>query len=144
MRFDVRDQFSDAQVVTATAVSTSSKKKPAAQDLAIGDAMGVALFVDSTATQAGTLTVEMIEADDAALTTNIVSVGSVVFNAADLLAGKQYFIEQAAYKSSKEYYGVRYTPAGGLTTVTVSAYHGKKCDTANYKSFQTVYTVDNV
>lgn len=150
MRHDLFDQFSVQQTLAGTGsqVSTNSKGKEAAgQDLAIGAAdMGIVFAIDQgDLGGAGTaLTVELIEADDIALTTNVVVIsGGVTIPKAKLVDGFQTFIPAAPYMMSKKYYGVRYTPVGGAITGNVNAYWGTKDDVAVYKSFNTPYTVSN-
>lgn len=148
MRFDVMDQFSAQQVLAGSAaqVSTNSKKKPAAQDLGIGKAeMGVGVFVDQGAL-AGTgtdLTIEIIEATDAALTAGISSLASMTIPKASFEDGASFFLVLPGYRMTKEYFGVRYTPVGGTITGAVNSYYGSKDDVANYKSFDTPYSVSN-
>lgn len=145
MRFDLFDQFSVAQVFPAgaTTVSTNSKKKPAAQDLGIGKRqMGLAIFATANAAGANPITVELIQATDAALTTGIDVLASMTFTAAELAAGKAYFLALPPYKMSKAYYGARVT-TGAATTATLDIYFGSEDDVAQYKSFDTPYNVEN-
>lgn len=141
---DVRDMFSDQQVVTGTEVSTNSKKKPAAQDLGIGcKRMGLVVRVDSAAAGGGTLLAELIQADDDALTTDVEALAGMTIPAESLIEGKSFFVELPGYLMNKEYFGARFTPAGGMTTVTLSAYFGAHQDVANFKSFPSTYNVQN-
>lgn len=148
MRFDVLDQFSDQQVLAGSAaqVSTNSKKKPATQDLGIGEAeMGAAIFIDQ-GDLAGTgtdLTIELIEATDAALTTSIKSLASMTIPKASLVDGSAFFLALPGYRMSQEYFGIRFTPIGGTITGKINAYYGSKDDVANYKSFESTYVVKN-
>lgn len=149
MRFDILDQLSVQQTLAGAVaqVSTNSKKKPAAQDLGIGRCpeMGLAFFIDQgdlggTGTH---LTIELIEATDAALTAGIAQLSAMTIPIAQLLDGSAFFLALPGYLMSKEYFGARFTPVGGTITGNVNAYFGSKDDVANYKSFDTPYNVDN-
>lgn len=148
MRFDAFDQFSNQQVLSGSsaAVSTNSKKKPAAQDLGVGLAdMGAAIFIDQGALGGtGTdLTIELIEATDDALTTSIKSLASMTIPKASLVDGAAFFLGLPGYLMSQEYFGIRYTPVGGTITGKINVYYGSKDDVAKYKSFNTSYVVKN-
>lgn len=146
MRNDLLDQLSDAQVVTAAAVSTNSKKKKAiTQDLGIGEAeMGLVFAATVNAVGGGSFTIEIIEADNAALTTNPVSLASMTLTAAKLLKGKGFFLPLPPNTMTKEFYGARFTPVGGTSpSLTVEAYFGSSNDVAQYKSFTSPYNVAN-
>lgn len=142
---DVRDQFSDEQVITVAAVSTNSKqKKNVAQDLGIGcKELGAVVRVDEAAVGGGSLLVEIIEATNGALTAGVTSLASMTIPAAQLVEGKSHFLELPPYVMAKEFYGLRYTPQGGMTQVTVSSYFGARQDVANFKSFPSTYNVQN-
>ena len=145
MRFDLLDQLSAAQVVSAAAVSTNSKKvKTIGQDLGIGEEMGLVFAATVDATGGGSFTVEIIEADDAALTSNVVSLATMTLTAAKLKAGKGFFLALPPYRQTKEFYGARFTPVGGSSpSLTVDAYFGSENDVAQYKSFTSTYNVAN-
>ena len=148
MRFDVLDQLSAQQVLAGASaqVSTNSKKKPAAQDLGIGEAeMGIAFFIDQGALAgAGTdLTLEIIQATDGALTTGIEQLAAVTIPKASLVDGAVFFLSLPGYMMDTEYFGARYTPVGGAITGKINAYYGSKDDVAKYKSFNTSYVVKN-
>jgi hypothetical protein len=67
------------QPVTVTAVSTNSISLSQIRDMGIGDELGFAISVvggSVTAAGAATVTFEAITADDGALTTNVIVVGS--------------------------------------------------------------------
>lgn len=143
MRFDIFDQLSNKQVFTASAVSTNSiKRKNLKKREDINDMMGLAIFVDAVGTAPSTsLTVELIQADDGALTTNVQSLKTLNIPLADIKAGNGFFLELS--KMTKEYFGARVVPTGGTPSVTMSVYYGSEHDVANYASFQTPYTVAN-
>ena len=146
MRNDLLDQLSDAQVVTAAAVSTNSKKKKTfTQDLGVGQTeMGLVFAATANAVGGGSFTIEIIEAENAALTTNVVSLASMTLTAAKLLKGKGFFLPLPPYEMTKEFYGARFTPVGGTSpSLTVDAYFGSSDDVAQYKSFTSQYNVAN-
>lgn len=147
MRNDVLDQLSASQVVTAAAVSTNSKKKKTlAQDLGIGGSpnLGLVFAAVVDAVGGGSFTIEIIEADNAALTTNVVSLATMTLTAAKLKAGKGFFLALPPYTMAKEFYGARFTPVGGSSpSLTVDAYIGSEDDVAQYKSFPSTYNVAN-
>ena len=137
-RFDREDQVADSQVFPAAAtVSTDSLKKPAAQDLAYGHLPFVlAVFAQGNTGAATSWLVEAIQADNAALTTNVQVLASATYTAAELVAGKAYEIAIPKGKMSKEYIGARCTATGGTTpTFTASMYYAEGGITAPYKSF---------
>jgi len=148
IRHDVLDQLSVQQVLAggAAQVSTNSKKKPAEQDLGIGCAeMGVLFAIDS-GDLAGTgthLTMEIIQATDLALTAGIVQLAQQTVAIADLIDGAQFFVELPSYMMDTEYFGARFTPVGGTITGAINAYYGSRADFAKYKSFPSVYNVEN-
>jgi hypothetical protein len=80
MRFDVENQLSVAQAFTGAAtVSTNSyKKQSAAQDISIGRRMALMVMPTVAAGAGSTHTMEVIEATDAALTTSVSSLGSIL------------------------------------------------------------------
>lgn len=143
MRFDIFDQLSNKQVFTASAVSTNSiKRKKLTKREDITDKMGLAIFVDAVTTAPTTsLTVELIQADDGALTTNVQSLKTLSIPLADIKAGNGFFLNLS--KMTKEYFGARVVPTGGTPSVTMSVYYGSEDDVANYVSFDTPYTVAN-
>lgn len=151
MRFDVLNQLSAAQVCgTGATISTNSiAKKSVSQDLGIGSnptQMGLAFAPTVDAAGATSWTIELIEAENGALTTNVVSLASMSLLTADLTAGKQYFLPLPGYKmkSAKTHYGARYTAVGGSgEQLTLDAYFGSADDVANYKSFTSTYSVAN-
>lgn len=146
MRFDLLDQLSAAQVVTAAAVSTNSKKvKTIGQDLGVGECeLGLAFAAVSDAVGGGSFTIEIIEATDAALTAGVVSLASMTLASTKLLAGVGFFLPLPGYVQTKQFYGARFTPVGGSSpSLTVDAYFGSDEDVAQYKAFTSTYTVAN-
>lgn len=137
MRFDIENQLSVAQAFTGSAaVSTHSyKKQSAAQDLSIGRRMALLLLPTVAAGAGSTHTLEVIQADDAALTSNVESLASVSVLAAGLTLGDQVEIPIPQGVMDKQYVGFRHTATGGTTTLTCDVYLVPQDEIAKYKSF---------
>jgi hypothetical protein len=122
MILDTGNLFSDAQSLTGTSavVSTSSVDLGSARDVGSGE--NVELFCSATASggTSPTLAVEIIGADDAALTSNIVVYASVP---AVALAAPQDIVLPSlpVMATKKRYLGLRYTQGGTSPTSTVTA-----------------------
>lgn len=151
MRNDVLNQLSAAQVCGAGAsVSTNSiAKKSVAQDLGIGSIhrqMGLVFAPTVAAAGATSWNIELIEAENGALTTNVVSLALMNLATAALKPGKAFFLPLPPYKMSsvKTHFGARFTAVGGSgEQLTVDAYFGSSDDVAQYKSFPSTYNVAN-
>lgn len=137
MRFDLENQLSVAQAFTGAAtVSTHSyAKQSAAQDLSIGRRMALAVFPVVDAGAGSTHTLEAIQADDAALTSNVQSLASVSVLAANLKKGQCIEIPIPQGVMTKQYLGFRNTATGGTTTVTLDVYLMPQDEIVKYKSF---------
>ena len=124
MRYDIENQLSVVQAFTGAAtVSTHSyKKQTAAQDLSIGRRMALLVKPTVAAGAGSTHTLEAIQADDGALTTNVQVIGSSTVLAADLKKGSEHEIPIAQGKMTKQYIGFRHTATGGTTTLTADVY----------------------
>lgn len=143
MRFDIENQLSVAQAFTATAVSTHSyKKQTAAQDLSIGRRMALLAMATVAAGAGSTHVLEVIQADDAALTSNVAVLGSVTVLAADLVPGKEFEIPIPQGTMDQMYVGFRNTITGGTTTVTLDVYFMPQDEIAQYKSFPKINKVE--
>jgi len=137
MRFDIENQLSVAQAFTGAAtVSTNSyQKQSAAQDISIGRRMAL-LVLPTVAQGAGsTLTVEVIQADDAALTSNVEVLSTVTAIAANMTLGDQLEAPIPQGVMTKQYLGARLTLATGTTTITCDIYLVPQDEIAHYKSF---------
>ena len=137
MRFDIENQLSVAQAFTGSAtVSTHSyAKQSAAQDISIGRRMAL-LVLPTVAQGAGsTLTVEAIQADDAALTSNVEVLATVTAIAANMTLGDQLEVPFPQGTMTKQYLGARLTLATGTTTITADIYLVPQDEIAQYKSF---------
>lgn len=125
MRWDYENQVCNAQAFTgaATVSQDSIKKGSAAEDISIGRRMAFLFCVEVAAGAGSTHTFEAIQADDAALTSNVQVIGSTTgILAADLYKGAMIEIPIRQESITKQYLGIRNTATGGVTTVTGSAY----------------------
>lgn len=140
MRFDVQNQLSSAQAFTGAAtVSTNSyQKQSAAQDLSIGRRMSL-LFLPTVAAGSGsTHTLEAVQADDAALTTNLEVLGTVTALAAALIPGAAIEIQFPNRSMTRTYLGFRNTATGGTTTVTADVYLVPSDEIPGFRTFPKV------
>lgn len=140
MRFDLENQLSVAQAFTGAAtVSTNSyKKQSAAQDISIGRRMALLLLPTVDAGAGSTHTLESIQADDAALTSNVEVLATLTKLAADLTTEDVIELPIPEGVMSKQYLGFRNTSTGGTTTVTLDVYLVPQDEIAKYKSFPKV------
>lgn len=140
MRFDVQNQLSVAQAFTGAAtVSTNSyAKQTAAQDLSIGRRMSLLFLVTVAAGAGSTHTLDAIQADDAALTTNVEVLGSVSKTAAQLVLGAAVEIPFPNGSMTRKYLGFRNTATGGTTTVTGDVYFVPAEEIPKFRSFPKV------
>lgn len=140
MMFDVENQLSVAQAFTGAAtVSTNSYKKgSAAQDISIGRRMALLLLPTIAQGAGSTLTLEAIQADDAALTTNVEVLNTVTVIAANMGLGKQLECPIPQNVMTRLYLGARVTIATGTTTITADIYLVPQDEIAKYKSFPKV------
>ena len=136
MRYDIQNQLSAAQAFTATAVSTNSyAKQSAAQDISIGRRMALLVLPTVNAGTGSTHVLEAIQADNAALTTNVEVLGSVTVLAANLTTNKRIEVPIPQGTMTKQYLGFRDTISGGTTTVTLDVYLMPQDEIECYKSF---------
>ena len=118
---------STAQAITATAVSTDSIDiQLPNRDLSAGKEFYMCAQWGTAATAAGaaTVTFEIISADDAALTSGVVShTTSATIGKATLVPGYRVALTMPMGTKSKRYVGMRYTVATGpLTAGTVTSF----------------------
>ncbi len=144
MILDVLNEVCSAQAFTTTAVSANSiDTLSASSDMTIGRRI-VGLFVPSVAAGAGsTHVLAVIQADDAALTTNVEVLGSITVLAAALTVGSKHEIPVSQGVKTRRYLGIKDTITGGTTTVTASAWIVPQDEIAKYKSFPKVVHADN-
>ena len=144
MRFDIENQMSVEQAFTGLAtVSTHSyKKQTAAQDISIGRRMAMLLLPVVAAGAGSTHVLEVIQADDAALTTNVESLASVTVLAANLALGDYVEIPIPQGVMTRQYLGFRNTATGGVTTITADVYLVPQDEIDQYKSFPKINDAD--
>lgn len=137
LRFDIDNQLSVAQAFTGAAtVSTHSyQKQSAAQDISIGRRMALLVMATVAAGAGSTHTLDVIQADNAALTSNVEVLNTISVLAADLIPGKQFEIPIPQGVMDKQFLGFRNTSTGGTTTVTLDVYLVPQDEIAKYKSF---------
>lgn len=137
MRFDIENQLSVAQAFTGAAtVSTHSyKKQSAAQDLSIGRRMALLVMPTVNAGAGSTHTLQAIQADDAALTSNVEVLNTVTVAAADLIKGKEIEVPIPQGVMDKQYLGFRNSSTGGTTTVTLDVYLVPQDEIPFFKTF---------
>jgi hypothetical protein len=143
MRFDIENQVCVAQAFTgaATVSAHSYKKQTAKQDLSIGRRMAFLVLPVVNAGAGSTVQIEAIQADDAGLTSNVTSLGSVSVAAANFVKGKEIELPIPQGVMSQQFLGVRVTITGGTTTATLDAYLVPQDEIAQYKSFPKVIDV---
>lgn len=134
MILDAQNTFSDAQAVTATAVSTNSIDLSAASiDLGSGENLYIVVVCDVAMTDSGsdsTLAVALVTDSDSALgsATAVQSLGTF---AALSAAGTKIVARIQPGLTLEQYIGLSYTPASGnLSTGSFSAYIAKDVDTS--------------
>lgn len=141
-RYDKQDQVMSAQVVTATAVSSDSKDMTAANiDLSVNARLGYEIIAvtDAGGTAVATSYLfEAIQADDAALTSNVEVIGSTGAIAGSAIKKRQAIpLDIRKGSMTKRYQGVKTTVTGGTSpTITLDAYFGVNID--EVKSFKPV------
>lgn len=145
MRFDVENQLSVAQAFTGGAtVSTNSYaianysavgNKP---DISIGRRMSLLVMVTTAAGAGSTHTMEVIQADDAALTSNVASLASLSIVAATLTKGYAFELPIPQGVISQLFLGFRNTSTGGTTTVSLDVYLVPADEIPKFKSFPKV------
>lgn len=140
IRFDIENQLSEEQAfVAGPAVSTHSyAKQTAEQDISIGRRMALLVLPTVAAGAGSTVTFEVIQADDDALTVNVESLNTVSVLAANLALGDQVEVPIPQGVLSRKYIGIRVTIAGGVTTLTADVYLVPQDEIAHYKSFPKV------
>lgn len=140
MRFDIENQLSVAQAFTggSTVSSNSYAKQSAAQDISIGRRMSLLGIVTVAAGAGSTQVMEVIQADDAALTSNVTSLLSRSFAAATLIVGYAFELQIPQGVLTQQYIGFRNSSSGGTTTITLDVYIVPSDEIPKYKSFPKV------
>lgn len=153
MYLDKQAEFSDSQVVTATAISTNVMDLYAGtgtpnvnnvlRDLGAGEDVTLVVQVDTTATAAGAATVTVTLESDSVPglgTSPTVHFTSSAYALANLTTGATLFAIKLPYGSYERYLGVRFTVGTGpLTAGAFSAFLVK--DFQAWRSYQRNYVV---
>lgn len=123
MLYDIENQLSVAQSFTgsATVSANSFQKQSAAQDLSIGRRMAVVVYFSAAGTGT-THTLDAIQADVTALTTNKEVIGTVDITTAALELGYPYEIPIPQGSMTRLHLGFQHTATGGTTTATIDAF----------------------
>lgn len=142
MFLDAENQLSVAQAFTgsATVSANAYEKQTAEQDLSIGRRMAIAVFF-SAAGAGTTHTLDAIQADVAALTTNKEVLNSVSIATADISLGEPVEVPFPQGSMTRKYLGFQHTATGGTTTATIDAYLVPQDEINKYKSFPKVVGV---
>jgi hypothetical protein len=126
MFIDVLLRVSDAQALTATAVSEDSidlgdvtpKRK-----VGTGEPMGFGLAVDvALAGTTPTFNVEVISATNGALTAGIIVHAQYTKTQAEMIAGALFFLAIPQGTPTQRFVGLRYNLGGTTPTVTVTSW----------------------
>jgi len=140
MRFDKENQLSVAQSFTgaATVSANSYQKQSAAQDISIGRRMSLLAMSTVAPGAFTTMTIEVVQADVTALTTNVTAIASATFTAAQAAMGHEMEVPIPQGVMSRLHLGARVTITGGVTTATLDIYLVPQDELAKYKSFPKV------
>lgn len=120
--FDLAFLFSNDQAITTTALSTDNHKFSVARDMTEGEYVGNILvteaFVGGTS-----VAFELVAADNDAMTTNLVVLGSTgAILTADLALGRPINVScSKGLGKRRTHYGMRYTVVGTYTAGKVTS-----------------------
>ena len=142
-------EFSDAQAVTATAISANvadlyplgnQTVTNLTRDIGTGEDIYLVVQPATTMTGAGTLTISLESDDNVGLTSATVHFQSSAIPVATLTAGYQAVKIKLPAGAYERYLGVRYTIAGGpFTGGTMDAFLVK--DQQAYTSYKAGFTI---
>lgn len=143
MRFDILNQLSAAQAFTGAAtVSTYSFQNvtygTGVPDISIGRRMSLLCMVTTAAGSGSTHTMDAIQADNGALTSNKEVLVSRSILAATLTAGYAFELQFPVGSISRLYLGFQNTSTGGTTTVSLDVYLVPSDEIPKFKSFAKV------
>lgn len=127
---DILAQVSTAQVL-GTGATLSSGSIPMGAAVRLDD-VEFEVNVSGVSGTSPTLTVEIVGADDGALTSNVVALGRIDPTVATGQAAKNYFVD-ASIMTKKAFVGLRYTmggttPAATVTSAAIAYVDGKQRD----------------
>ena len=140
MFFDAENQLSSAQAFTGalTVTTNSYQKQSAAQDLSIGRRLSVLVVPTVSAGAGSTVKIDAIQADDAALTTNVTILSTASYLAAAAIAGAFLEVQYPQRTMTQLYLGAQVTITGGTTTMTADIYLVPSDEIPAYRSFPKV------
>lgn len=143
MKYDIENQLSVNQAFTggATVSEHSIEKISAAQDISIGRRMALLIIPRVAAGAGSTHTMEIIQADNIALTSNVEVLGTLTVLAAALILGSYHELPIPQGNMDKKYLGFRNSSINGATTVTLDVYLVPQDEIEFYKSFPKVVDV---
>lgn len=124
MILDAQLMFSDAQALTATAVSTNILDMGVAARIFKGPAMGVLLIVDAAAdfTSANETYQFDLQTDDNSAFSSATVIGTTTITAANLTLGSRHVLPVAIGAKAERYLRLNYTLGGTTPSITVSTF----------------------
>lgn len=128
MILDAQTMLSDAQALTATAVSTNTyDTQSATNEIGAGEGLGLVIFVGVAAdatTADETYQFQLIQSANANLSSQdvIAQTDTSFVTRATLTAGRYIVIPIPAGAKTKRYLGARYVLGGTTPTITVDAF----------------------
>ena len=140
MILDGQAQFSAAQALTATAVSTNVIDLKGDFNLGIGEPMSIVVSLDvaSDFTTGDETYVVTLQTGSSATPTTVIATKEIVGANA---AGSKFVIGVPADSSCEQYLRLNYTLAGTSPSVTVSAYLVQTKLVDNYVQYANNYTI---
>ena len=134
MYVDAQNLYSDAQALTATAVSTNIIDHGQDRNLGIGTPLTVVMTVDVLAVTAGTLTIQVQTDDNSGFSSAVVAATSTALATAALVAGAQFVVALPADTLIERFTRINYVIAS-ITTITVTTYLTKSDMVQNSVSY---------
>lgn len=137
MNFDIQNQLCAAQSFTgaATVSENAYEKGTAAQDISIGRPLSLLCRVTTAAGAGSTHTMDLLQADNDALTSNPVVLATKSILAAALTVGTIFEIPIPQGVMTKKYIGFQNTATGGATTVSLDVYIVPSDGVPHFKTF---------
>ena len=131
---DAQNLYSDAQALTATAVSTNIIDHGQDRNLGIGTPLAVVMTVDVLAVTAGTLTVVLQTDDNAAFSSATTVATTAALATAALVAGAQFTLDVPADTVIERFTRINYVIVT-ITTITVTTFLTQKSMLQNSVSY---------